>query len=170
MLRGGDDARAAQGHIALGAVAFHLARTGGADPFQDGGDRLVGADADDGVHLGDLLDDLLLVALGQTAGDHHFEAGVLLLVLAGQEDVLDGFGLGRLDEPAGVDEDRVGLRRVGHSGVPGLEQRVAENVGVHLVFRAAERNDGNIHRYVLIPLVSAVRRGFIPPRRPGPPG
>ena len=108
--------------------------------------RGVGADPHNGVDLGDLLHDLLLIALGQAAGHDDLEVGVLLLVLAGHQNIFDGLGLGRLDKPAGVDDDDVRLARVGHGGVAVFDAGVAENVGVHLVFGAAEGDDRNLHR------------------------
>ena len=91
----------------------------------------------------------MLVALGQAAGDDDLEGRVLLLVLAGHQDILDGLGLGGLDKSASVDDDDVRLGRVAHGGVAVLDEGMAENVGVHLVFRAAERDNGNFHWVVL---------------------
>ena len=149
MARGRDNAGAAQLHIALGAVALGLAGTRHTDAADDGGQCGVGADADHGVHLGNFLNDLLLVALGQAAGDNHLEVGVFLLVLAGHEDVLDGLRLGRLNKAAGVDDDDIGLGRVAHGGVAVLDEGMAENIGIHLIFRAAEGDNGNFHWVVL---------------------
>ena len=146
MARGRDDARTAQRHIGLGTVAFDLRGTRGADAAHDGGQRGVGADADNGDHFGDLLHDLLLVALGEAAGHNDLEVGVLLLVRAGHQDVFDGLRLGGLDKAAGVDDDDVRLRGVAHGGVTVLDERVAEHIGIDLVFGAAEGNDGDFHR------------------------
>ena len=92
----------------------------------------------------------MLVALGQAAGDDDLEGRVLLLVLAGHQDILDGLGLGGLDKSASVDDDDVRLGRVAHGGVAVLDEGMAENVGVHLVFRAAERDNSNFHWVVLL--------------------
>ena len=149
MARGRDNAGTAQLHIALGAVAFDLRGTRGTDAADDGGQCGVGADADHGVHLGDFLNDLLLIALGQTAGDNNLEVGVFLLVLAGHEDVLDGLRLGRLDKAAGVDDDDIGLAGVRHGDMAILDEGMAEYIGIHLIFRAAEGDNGNFHWVVL---------------------
>ena len=141
MAWGGDNAGTAQLHIGLGAVALDLARTGSAKAAHDGRQRGVGANADNGVDLGDFLHDLLLIA-----GDDDLQVRVLLLVLAGHQNVFDGFGLGGLDKAAGVDDDDVCFGRVRHGGVAVLDEGVAENVGVHLVFGAAEGDDRNLHR------------------------
>ena len=149
MPRGRDNARTAELHIALGAVALDLARTVGTEAADDGGQRGVGANADNGIDLGDLLNDLLLVALSQAAGHNDLEVRIFLLVLAGHQDILDSFGLGGLDEAAGVDDDNVSLGGVSHGGVAVLDEGVAEYVGVNLVLRAAEGDNGNFHWVVL---------------------
>ena len=149
MPRGRDNARTSELHIALGAVALGLARTVGTDAADDGGQRGVGANADNGIDLGDFLNDLLLVALSQAAGHNDLEVRIFLLVLAGHQDILDSFGLGGLDEAAGVDDDNVSLGGVSHGGVAVLDEGVAEYVGVDLVLRAAEGDNGNFHWVVL---------------------
>ena len=143
--RGGNHAGTAQLHIVLGAVALGLACAVRAEAADNGGQGSVGANAHNGVHLGDFLHNLMLVALCQTAGDNDLEVRVLLLVLAGHQDVLDSLGLGRLDEAAGVDDDNVCLGGVTHGGVAVLDEGVAEHIGVHLIFRAAERDNRNFH-------------------------
>ena len=143
--RRGNDPRTAQRHVPLGAVAFQLARPGGAQPRHDGGQRRVGADAHHSVHFGHFRNDLLLVPLGQTAGDDDLQIRVLLLVLAGHEDVFDGLAFGGFDETAGVDDDNVCLGQIRHRLVAFLQQRVAEYIGVHLILGTAEGNNGNVH-------------------------
>ena len=71
---------------------------------------------------GDLLNDLLLVALSQAAGHNDLEVRIFLLVLAGHQDILDSFGFGGLDEAAGVDDDNVSLGGVSHGGVAVLDE------------------------------------------------
>ena len=149
MPRGRDNARSAELHIALGAVALDLVRTVGTEAADDGGQRGVGANADNGIDLGDLLNDLLLVALSQAAGHNDLEVRILLLVLAGHQDILDSFSLSGLDEAAGVDDDNVSLGGVSHGSVAVLDEGVAEYVGVDLVLRAAEGDNGNFHWVVL---------------------
>ena len=146
MARRADDPRAAQRHIGFGAVALDVLRRIAGKAGDDGGQRLVAAQAHHGVHFRNLLHDLLLVALGQAAGDHHLQVGVGLLVLAGREDVLNGLGFGAFNEAAGVDDDAVGLRKLRRGGVAVLDEGMAEHVRVHLIFGAAQRNDGNFHR------------------------
>ena len=63
--------------------------------------------ADDGVYFGDVLLDLVAVALDEAAGDDDALgfAAVLLLVLDHLEDGIDGLLFGGVDEAAGVDDD-----------------------------------------------------------------
>ena len=58
MPRGRDNARTAELHIALGAVTLGLARTVGTDAADDGGQRGVGANADNGIDLAEELEAL----------------------------------------------------------------------------------------------------------------
>ena len=144
MGRRADDALAAQRKVLLEAVAlqmlFTVEQTG-----HDGVDGLVGGTADHGVHLGDLFFDLAAVALGQTAGDDHLQVGICLLVGAGLKDVLDGLGLGTLDEAAGVDEDDVRFCEVSHRLVARRQQDVDHHVQIDLILRAAKGNTRNFH-------------------------
>ena len=118
MGRRADDALAAQREIFLQAVAFEVLLAV-EEPGHDGVDGLVGGAAHHGVHFGDLLLDLAAVALGQAPGDHDLQIRVLLLVGARLKDVLDGLGLGALDETAGVDEDDIGFAQLRHRLVAG---------------------------------------------------
>ncbi len=73
------------------------------------------AGADDGVDLGDVLADLVAVALDEAAGDDELlgAAAVGLLVLDHLEDGVDGLLLGGVDEAAGVDDEDLGVFGVG---------------------------------------------------------
>ena len=68
------------------------------------------------------------------------------LVGAGFQNVLDGFGLGALDEAAGVHQNDIGLRQVGHRLMTGRQQDVHHHIQIHLIFRAAKGNTRNFHR------------------------
>ena len=80
------------------------------------------------------------VALHETAGDDQTLHAAGLLVLRGLEDGLDGFGLCRFDEAAGVDHADVRLAHI----LRDLPARVAHQgehmLAVHQIFGAAERN------------------------------
>ena len=68
------------------------------------------------------------------------------LEVGGLEQRVDGVLLGRLDEAAGVDQHRVGGRRVVDQPEPVRRQPAGELLGVHLVARAAERHEGDGQR------------------------
>src|SRR5699024_7798511 len=140
---GADDPLAPQGEVPLGAVSLQLLAAG--HPGGDLVDDAVGSAAHHRVHFGHLGADLTAVALGQAAGDHHLQGGVLLLVAAGLQNVLDGLGLGALDKAAGVHQHHVGVGDVGHRLVAGSQQGVDHPVQVHLVFGTAQRYTGNLH-------------------------
>ena len=140
-----DDALAAQREVLLGTVALQMVLAV-EQPLHDGVNGLVGGAAHHGIHLGDLFLDLAAVALSQTAGHDDLQIRVLLLVGAGFQNVLDGFGLGALDEAAGVHKDDIGLRQVGHRLMTGRQQDVHHHVQIHLIFRAAKGNACNFHR------------------------
>ena len=144
MLGRGDDPRTTQRHIGLGAVTFHLTGACCTDPGHNGRQRCVGTDAHHRVDLRDFLHDLLFVTFRQAAGNDHFEIGILLFILAGHENVLDGFGLGRLNKAAGVDDNHICFGRVSNRPCAHPSKSMAEHICVHLVFGAAQRNNGNL--------------------------
>ena len=145
MGRRADDTLAAQRKVLFGTVAFQMVLTM-EQAGHDGVDGLVGGTAHHRVHLGDLFLDLAAVALGKTAGDDDLQLRVLLLVGAGFQNVFNGFGLGALDEAAGVHQNDIGLRQVGHRLMTGRQQDVHHHVQIHLIFRAAKGNTRNFHK------------------------
>ena len=103
-------------------------------------DRLEVRRAEDVIDLGDVLGELVGVALREAAGDDELlRPG--LLVLRHLEDGVDALFLGGVDERAGVDDDDVGaLGRVDQRVAGGLD--LAEHqLGVDLVLRTAERHE-----------------------------
>ena len=90
------------------------------------------------IHLGHRLEDLLPVALGQTAGHHQAPADAVLLVVGQFQDHVEGFLGGLLDETAGVDDDRVGLCGVFRDGPAGLREPAEHDFAVYLVLGAAQ--------------------------------
>ena len=140
-----DDALAAQREVLFGTVAFQMILAV-EQPLHDGVNGLVGGAAHHGVHFGDLLLDLAAVALGQAPGDHDLQVRVLLLVGARLKDVLNGLGLGALDETAGVDEDDIGFAQLRHRLVAGGQQDVDHAVQIDLILRAAKGNTCNFHK------------------------
>ena len=103
-------------------------------------DVVVAAGAAENVDFGQLAAHFVRVALHQTAGHDQTLHAAGLLVLRGLEDGLDGFGLCRFDEAAGVDHADVRLAHI----LRDLPARVAHQgehmLAVHQIFGAAERN------------------------------
>ena len=114
------------------------------DRAQPRGDVGVVVEAEDRVGLGQRLGEVLAVALGQAADGHHGLRPAVLLEVGGLEQRVDRVLLGGLDEAAGVDQDGVGVLRVGdeHEAV-GLEP-AGELLGVDLVAGTAQGH----HRHV----------------------
>ena len=68
--------------------------------------------AEHGVDLGNLLDKVVSVALGQAPGDHEPLARAVLLVLRHLENRVDRFLLRRVDERTRVHDEHIGRRRI----------------------------------------------------------
>ncbi len=118
------------------------------DRSQLGGDVGVVVEAEDRVGLGQRLGQVLAIALGEAAhGDDGLgPAAVLHLQVRRLEQGVDGVLLGRLDEAAGVDQDRVGVLRIGDQHEPARLEASGQLLGVDLVARAAERDDRDLER------------------------
>ena len=99
-------------------------------------------EADEGVHLGDLLRELAAVLLHHAARDDDAVDLAALLALDLLEDRLDRLFLGAVDEAAGVDEHDARLA-VRNDLVAGLLQVPEHHLGVHEVLRAAEGHDAD---------------------------
>ena len=96
-------------------------------------DRGVVVEAEDRVRLGQRGGELGAVALGQAAdGDDRSSR------ISGVQDGVDRLALGRLDEPAGVDDGDRGVRVVVDEGPAGELETTGELFGVDTVARAAE--------------------------------
>ncbi len=109
---------------------------GGEDGFQFAG-------ADYCVNFGDVLLDLVAVALDEAAGDDDALglSAVLLLVLDHLEDGVDGLLLGGVDETAGVDDDDLGVFGAGGELGPVVVEQAHHDLGVDEVFGAAEGDE-----------------------------
>ena len=91
-------------------------------------DLVVRCGAQHFVHFRYLLQDLLLVSLGQAAGDNKRLQSACLFVFCHLQDGLDALLLGIMDETAGVDDDHIS---------PGLIVR-------HLVALVCQQADHNL--------------------------
>ena len=95
------------------------------------------------IDLGDLLRDLVGVALREAAG-HHELLRAAVLVLRHLEDGVDALLLGRIDERARVHDDHVGVARLGRDLVPRLLGEPQHHLAIDEVLGAAERNQTDL--------------------------
>src|SRR5207245_7530593 len=100
---------------------------------------------EDPVHLRHLFQDVAAVALGEAARDDEGTAGPPLLQLRELEDRVDRFLARTVDEGAGVDDEALGVFGALRERKPGLGQHAEHQLGVHLVLRAAEGRQMDLH-------------------------
>ena len=139
MLFGALDSAAVEGQVEFIGEGFDLIAV--KSLLHDLCDVGVFADTDDSVDLAELLHDLAVVTLGKTARDDDRFDLAFLFQLGKLQDLVDAFLLGALDETAGVDDDSVCHRGVFFELKTRLIQLKHHQLGVHAVFRAAERYD-----------------------------
>ena len=96
------------------------------------------ADAQHRVDLGELVEHLPAVTLGETAGHNNSLERAVLFEPRDVENVVYRLFFGALDERAGVDNYNVRLRFVLCYFVARLESLVQHDLSVKLVLRAAE--------------------------------
>ena len=116
----------------------------GHDLLQRGDDLGIAAGAQHAVHLGQLLHQLLLVALGQAAGDQQLLQLPLVLEGGQLQNILDGLALGRVDKAAGIEHRHIGPRRLSGHGVARLAHQGHHLFGIHQVLGAAKRYECNL--------------------------
>ena len=100
---------------------------------------------DQRIHLGDFLPQLVVVALGQAAADDDFLPRIFPhAAVMHFEDGVDRFFLGRVDEPAGVDDEHIGLGRfAGDLELP-AGGAAEHDLGINKVLRAAEADHADL--------------------------
>jgi hypothetical protein len=108
---------------------------------QPGADVVVGVEAEDGVGLRERSCELGAVALGEAADGHDGLRPAFVAQLGRGEQGVDRVLLGGVDEAAGVDEHRVGARRLGDDVPPVEGEPGRELLGVDLVARAAQGHE-----------------------------
>ena len=108
---------------------------------------VIRARAEHTVDLRHLVHDLLLIALGQTAGDENLPDTALLFERAHGQNVVDGLFLGRIDETAGVDDHQLHPIGVRQNFISGLPQQIEHLLGVDLIFGTTERDHADRMRH-----------------------
>ena len=81
--------------------------------------------------------DFVAVALDEAAGDDELFGRAGGFVAGHFEDGVDGFLLGGVDEGAGVDDEDLGLLRMGGEARAGAVEQAHHDLGVDEVFGAA---------------------------------
>ena len=103
------------------------------------------AKADDTIHFGQRLGQLVAVTLSHAARDHH--AGASLATVDEGQGHINGFLPRRLDECARIHENQIGVgRRCGWPHPVG-QQFAREFVGINLILRTPERLDPEAFRH-----------------------
>ena len=123
-----------------GLVALH-------DGLHCGDDVGVAAGTQHAVHLGHLLHELILVALGQAARHQQLAQSALVLQLGQLQDVVNGLALGRVDKAAGVEDGHIGPLGVGDHLVARIPAQSHHLLGIHQILGAAK---GNKRNFILI--------------------
>jgi hypothetical protein len=102
-------------------------------------------ESEEGIDLGELVGEFLGKPLGHAAADDEFLAGACpqAAELVRLEDRVHRLLLGRVDKPAGIDDQDIRLRRVGGDFKP-LRARAAEHdLGINQVLRTPEADHPN---------------------------
>ena len=133
---GGGDARPVL--LRVVDIPEAVGRAPGHQLLQGGDDLGVAAGAHDAVHLGQLLHQLVLIALGQAAGDQQLAQLPLLFQLGQLQDILNGLALGGVDKAAGVEHRRVRPLGLGGDLMPGASDQCHHLLGVHQILGAAQ--------------------------------
>jgi hypothetical protein len=108
----------------------------------DGFDDVLAVEhADEAIDARRVVQELRLVPLHETAGDDNPLALSRRLQLDGLADLLERFVLRRLEEAAGVDDDRVGAAGVGRDRQPVLGEEAEHPLAVDEVLRTAEADE-----------------------------
>ena len=108
-------------------------------------DLAVAAGAHDAVHLRQLVQYLLLVALGETARHQNLAHLTGALQLRHGENGVDSLLLGAVDKPAGVDDHGIRARRLLLQRVPRVAAQRHHLLGIHQILGTAKGNKCNLH-------------------------
>ena len=103
-------------------------------------DLVVAVRSDDRVNLGDLVQNLLTVALRHASGDNQRGAATLGLIPGHIQDRLNAFFLCGIDKAAGIDNDNVRLGLVVRHLVAMTGKLAEHALGIHKILVAAKRD------------------------------
>ena len=108
---------------------------------QGGDDVAVAAGSHHAVDLRELVDDLLLIALGETSRDEDLAEPAVRLELRHRQNGVDGLGLRAVNEAAGVDDHGVGALGLLLQLDPRLAAQGHHLLGVDQILGAAKGNE-----------------------------
>ena len=126
-------------------VCDHHAALAGKGRIHRVQDPVKGCCAEHLVHLRDLIQDLLPVPLGQTAGYDQRLRLPAFPVLRHLQDVLDALFHGVMDEAAGIDDDHIGLCLIIRHLIASRCQKTQHGFRVRQVLITSERNKQYLH-------------------------
>lgn len=86
------------------------------------------------VHLRNLIQDLLLIPLGQAAGYRQNLKASFLFIFCHLQNGLDTLFFGIMDKTAGIDHDNICLRLLVHDPIPLGIQKAKHHLRIHQVF------------------------------------
>ena len=142
VLGGGKHAR---GGIVVEVQAARVHGRGVFDPLAHGHDAVDFVGPDDGVHLGHVLQDVAPVALDQAPGDDQALRPAHLLVLGHLQDGVDRLLLGGVDETASVDDQHLGLVRMGGELMPAGGELAHHDFRIDQILGATEADKTDLH-------------------------
>ena len=132
---------AGSGEDAFGEIVIEVGTGGellGLEAFAKGSDSFEFVGAEDGVDIGNVLLDIGPEAFDETAGDHEALGFAGSFVFGHFQNGVDGFLLGGVDEAAGVNNDDVGIGRLGSKLVAVCHELAHHDLGINEIFWAAE--------------------------------
>ena len=101
--------------------------------------------AEEEVDFGEHVGELVTMPLDHAPDGHHRGGGSIDLHASGFHDGVDRLALGRIDEAAGVHDDQLGGRGIGHQLGAVIDQLREIALRVDGVLVAAEGHNGNSH-------------------------
>ena len=113
------------------------------------------------VHLRHLLHDLVLVALGQAAGDQDLADPALCLQRSRHKNMVDRLGLSGINEAAGIDHNHIAAVDLTADGIACLLDAVHHSLAIYLIFGTAKRNKTNHCHLLNLRKIIGIKRKII---------
>ena len=104
------------------------------------------SDTQQRVDLGQFLEDLLAVSLGNTARDDDRLQIVVLFQPGNIQNVVDRLLLGALDKRTGIDDHNIRLRLLGRDLISRLQNLMQHNLCIQLILGTTQRHKSDFHK------------------------